>query len=88
MQRFLPELKRRMAQSPLPNVPLSRLPDLPETFADFYFTPEDVSRILGREFSEPVSFYETEQLWRKRLRPVYAAPAETVAGKDIKRQEN
>lgn len=87
MQRFLPGLKQRMAQSPLPDVSLPQPEGLPETFAGFYFTPEEVSQIIGREYLKPAGFYETQQLWKNHLRPVYAAPAETAAGNNAEKQE-
>ncbi len=71
MLRFLPELKRRMRRSPLADVSLPRPEDLPESFADFYFTPEEASQVLERKISEPMGFYEIEEAYKNRQYPSY-----------------
>lgn len=71
MSRFLPQLKKRMEKSPLADINVPQSEELPETFADFYFTPEEASQILGREVTEPLSFYEVEQTYKENKYPTY-----------------
>ena len=71
MQRFLPELRRRMRQSPLPDVDIPKQEGLPETFSEFYFTPEEATQILGRPVTSPMSYGEVEKDYRKNTPPSY-----------------
>ena len=71
MQRFLPQLKKRMEKSPLADVNVPQSEELPETFADYYFTPEEASQILNRKVEEPMSFYEVEQAYKENQHPSY-----------------
>lgn len=71
MQRFLPRLKQQMAESPLADIEIPEIAELPETFADFYFTPEEASQILNRHIEEPMSFYEVEQGYKAKTYPSY-----------------
>lgn len=70
MSRFLPKLKKRMQKSPLADVSLPIPPNLPQGFAEFYFTPEEAGNILGYEMPRPLNFYELEDLYKNR-RPRY-----------------
>ena len=71
MQRFLPALKKRMEKSPLPDVALPLPADMPETYADFYFTPEEASQVSGRQIKEPVRYYDLQQAYNRRHHPSY-----------------
>ena len=66
MLRFLPELKKRMVKSPLEDVALPRAENIPQSFDDFYFTPEEASQILGREITEPMLFYDVEANYKNQ----------------------
>ncbi len=71
MRRFLPKLKERMDNSPLEDVEVPQSEELPETFADYYFTPEEAGQILNRKVAEPMSFYEIEQAYNENQHPTY-----------------
>jgi len=64
MLRFLPALKKRMQKSPLADAPLPKADNLPESFDELYFTPEEASKILGRPIKEKLNFYEVEELYK------------------------
>ena len=64
MQRFLPALKERMKKSLLPDVPLPRVENLPESFDELYFTAEEASQILNRPITQPMNFYEVEKVYK------------------------
>ena len=73
MLRFLPELKKRMAQSPLKDIPLPITENLPQSFDDFYFSAEDASQILDKRVDHPMKFYEVEEIYKEN-RPQYKKP--------------
>ena len=58
MLRFLPELKKRMKNSPLPDVSIPRAKNLPSSFDEIYFSSEQASEILGKEITRPMNFNE------------------------------
>lgn len=70
MFRFLPLLKKRMAKSPLADIPLPVVENLPESFDEYYFSPEIASGVLNQNVSTPLNFYELETLYKKQ-RPQY-----------------
>ncbi|MBP3687596.1 MAG: glycosyltransferase family 92 protein [Alphaproteobacteria bacterium] len=70
MRRFLPHLKKRMQKSPLADVPLPVVENLPAGFSEYYFSPEVASEVLGQNITAPLSFYELETLYKNR-RPRY-----------------
>ncbi len=71
MQRFLPELHRRMRQSPLSDVNIPHPENLPETFEDFYFTPEEASLIVGKKIDEPMGYNAVDEAYKEKDRPSY-----------------
>ena len=60
-----------MEKSPLPDVALPLPADMPETYADFYFTPEEASQVSGRQIKEPVRYYDLQQAYNRRRHPSY-----------------
>ena len=66
MERFLPELKKRMKNSPLADVPLPQIEGLPTGFEQFYFSPEEVSAILGTDITTPMSYDEVKSRYYNR----------------------
>lgn len=70
MARFLPALKKRMAASPLADVPLPIVENLPATKAEFFFSPAEVSAVLHRKIEEPMRFDNLEEAYKNR-RPSY-----------------
>ena len=64
--RFLPKLKERMKKSPLQDVALPVDKNLPETFDDFYFSPNEASSILGREILKPMKFKDVERAYQDK----------------------
>lgn len=70
MLRFLPALKERMQKSPLKDVPLPIEPNLPQSFDEWYFTPEEAGVILEKEISSPMNFKAVAKAY-KESRPQY-----------------
>ena len=70
MQRFLPKLKERMKNSPLPDVAIPRIKGLPTDFKDLYFTAEEASEILNRKITKPMNFYEVQDA-KSNSHPLY-----------------
>ena len=66
MERFLPRLKKRMKKSPLPDVPLEQIAGLPDSFDNFYFTPEEVESAIGLKVTEPMSYKEVEYRYHNK----------------------
>lgn len=64
MHRFLPELKRRMEKSPLEDVPLPRLENLPVSFSELYFSSKEASDILQREITREMNYNEIIKLYK------------------------
>ena len=64
MQRFLPALKERMKKSPLADVPLPKVENLPQNFDELYFTAEEASQILDKKIAEPMNFYDVEKAYK------------------------
>ena len=63
MERFLPSLKKQMAKSPLADVHLEKVENLPEGFDEFYFSPDEVEQALGIKVNHPMSYKEVEHLY-------------------------
>ena len=70
MERFLPYLKEQMKKSPLADVNLPEIENLPEGFDNFYFSPEEIETILGTKTTAPMSYKEVEYLYHNK-RPQY-----------------
>ena len=66
MLRFIPKLKKRMKKSPLKDVPLPVVADLPESFDDFYFSKEEASAILGQRVTQPMKFKDAEKAYHNQ----------------------
>lgn len=66
MQRFLPKLKEKMEKSPLADVSVPKIPNLPKDYADIIFTPEEASQVLRREVADSMSYIELEQAYKNR----------------------
>lgn len=66
MRRFLPRLKERMKQSPLADLPVPQMQNLPSTRADIVFTPEEATQVLGQKVAAPISYKELEQAYKNR----------------------
>lgn len=66
MLRFLPKLKQRMKSSPLPDVALPVVNDIPQSFADFYFSAEEAAAVLGYAVAKPMKFKELEQAYKNK----------------------
>lgn len=66
MRRFLPRLKKRMKNSPLADVPVPQMPNLPQSRADVVFTPAEASQVLGRAVAAPMTYDELEQAYKNR----------------------
>lgn len=66
MLRFLPKLKERMKKSPLPDVSIPTVKDLPDSFDDFYFSPEEASVVLGKSITNPMKFKDVEQAYKDK----------------------
>ncbi len=70
MRRFLPELKKRIKQSPLADIPVPAVPNLPAKHKDIVFTAIEASQVLGRKVTAPMAYDELEQAYKNR-RPQY-----------------
>lgn len=66
MLRFLPDLKKRMAKSPLADVKLPEVSDLPQSFEELYFSPQEASEILERNITDTLNFYEVEKMYKNQ----------------------
>lgn len=58
MQRFLPLLKKRMQESPLADVDVPTIADLPDDFSQIYYTPEEATMILNQKIDKTLNFNE------------------------------
>jgi hypothetical protein len=63
MERFLPALKKRMKNSPLKDVPLKHLSNIPNNFSELVFTPDVAEDILGYHVEKDMKFYEVEKAY-------------------------
>ena len=70
MARFLPQLKARMQKSPLADVDLPKVENLPQSFDDLYFTAAEASQILDKEITAPMNFYAVENAYKNNY-PTY-----------------
>ena len=66
MLRFLPDLKKMMAKSPLSDMPLPQIEGLPNGFNEFYFSPEEVKDILGVDTDAATSYEELNHRYTHR----------------------
>ena len=71
MQRFLPRLKKAMAQSPLPDILIPQPEGVPAELTDFTFTASDASRILKQPISEPMTYHEVAKKYLTKDYPNY-----------------
>ena len=58
VQRFLPLLKKRMQESPLADVDVPTIADLPDDFSQIYYTPEEATMILNQKIDKTLNFNE------------------------------
>jgi len=70
MLRFLPKLKARMKQSPLADVPVPTVANLPQRYDDVVFTPDEAAQVLGYPVNTLLTYKELEQAYKNR-RPQY-----------------
>lgn len=66
MVRFLPKLKERMRKSPLADVPVPTVENLPASRDDVIFTAKEASSVLGREVAEPMTYKDLEHAYKNR----------------------
>lgn len=71
MQRFMPELKKRMAKSPLADVAIPLPAMEKQNFTDFYFTPDEVALILGEKSPVHLNYYVVQERYQQKKYPVY-----------------
>lgn len=64
MQRFLPLLKKRMQESPLANVEVPTIPDIPDDFSLIYYSPEEATRILNKKIDKPLNFNDVAEKYK------------------------
>lgn len=70
MHRFLPQLKKRMQYSPLPDIDVPTVSSLPATFSEIEFTASEASQILGKPISHTMKFDEVEKAYKNNY-PIY-----------------
>lgn len=66
MLRFLPKLKKRMRKSPLTDVPVPTVANLPASRDDIIFTAKEASNVLGREVNTSMTYKELEKVYKNR----------------------
>jgi hypothetical protein len=66
MLRFIPKLKERMKKSPLKDISLPVVSNLPAGFDDFYFSKEEASAILGRNVLNSMNFIDVEKAYKNK----------------------
>ncbi len=70
MRRFLPKLKARMKKSPLADVAVPTVANLPAKRDEVIFTPTEAAQVLGYPVNTPLIYKELEQAYKNR-RPQY-----------------
>ncbi|MCM1324602.1 MAG: glycosyltransferase family 92 protein [Acetobacter sp.] len=66
MLRFLPKLKERMIKSPLADVAIPQVENLPKNHDEILFTPVEAAQVLGYPINAPITYKELEQAYKNR----------------------
>lgn len=66
MLRFLPQLKDRMKKSPLPDINVPTVSDLPDDFSLIYYSPAEATRILNKKIDKPLNFNEVTEKYKNK----------------------